>query len=184
MPSSVWFTSWSVLADISAKAVCGYVLIVLYIRLSGKRSTSRMNNFDWIVTVAVGSLFASTVILKDLSLADGASAIGLLLALQFVLTFATARWSWARRAVLAPPRLLYFRGEFLHQAMRRERVSRDEILSAVRESGIPSLEGACAVVLEPDAEFSIVPENDSRDIGELITSLPGHEDAARSARAA
>lgn len=131
-----------------------------------------MNNFDWIVTVAVGSLLASTVLVKDVTLVEGVLAIGLLLALQFAVTLATSRWEWARSAVLAPPSLLYFRGQFLTDAMRRERVSRNEILAAVRESGASSIDEVGAIVLESDADLSVLREDDgSKD----LTSLPGYD---------
>lgn len=132
-----------------------------------------MNNFDWIVTVAVGSLFASMVVLKDVSFAEGALSIGLLLALQFGVTLATSRWEWARTAVLAPPSLLYFRGRFLSDAMRKERVSRDEILAAVRESGASSIDQVGAVVLESDADLSVLQEDAGSE--ERLTSLPGYD---------
>lgn len=45
-----------------------YLLIIFYIRILGKRSTSQLNNFDWIVTVSVGSIVTSTVIIKDISI--------------------------------------------------------------------------------------------------------------------
>ncbi|WP_425222394.1 hypothetical protein [Psychroserpens sp.] len=63
-----------------------YGIVILYIRVVGKRATSQMNSFDWIVTVAMGSLVASTIILKNISLLEGAFSIFLLLFMQYVLT--------------------------------------------------------------------------------------------------
>ena len=155
MDSSPWLASPDTLLLICSKGVAGYLLLIVFVRLSGKRSTSKMNNFDWIVTVAVGSVFASTVLLDDVSLLGGAFAMALLVALQFLLTLATSRSEAVRRAVLAPPALLFFRGEFLTQAMRRERVSHQEIVAAIRESGHADCDG-CAVVLESNADLSVL----------------------------
>jgi len=55
---------------ILVSAVIVYILIFVYIRILGKRSTSELNNFDWIVTVSVGSIIASTVILLPDGLKD------------------------------------------------------------------------------------------------------------------
>lgn len=70
------------IVQIFGSAVIIYFLIVFYIRILGKRSTSELNNFDWIVTVSVGSIVASTVILKDISVIQGAISILILMMLQ------------------------------------------------------------------------------------------------------
>jgi uncharacterized membrane protein YcaP (DUF421 family) len=64
--------------------------------VSGKRSTSQTNNFDWFVPVAIASLVGSGMILKDVGEIDAALAIGLLLCLQYALT-----WSFIRSELLA-----------------------------------------------------------------------------------
>lgn len=117
-----------------------YLLIILFIRLSGKRSTSQMNNFDWIVTVALGSITASTILLKDITLAEGALSIVLLLVLQYSLTFLARRSPLVAREVRAPPTLLFARERFLDDAMATERISRKEVLAAVRKAGFTDLD--------------------------------------------
>ncbi|MDD4650877.1 MAG: hypothetical protein PHQ34_01485, partial [Methanothrix sp.] len=51
--------------------VFAYVALVIIVRLSGKRTLSSMNAFDFIVNVAIGSILASTIISRDVSLAEG-----------------------------------------------------------------------------------------------------------------
>ena len=51
-----WFESWDRLQNVAIAAVFFYAFIVLLVRVLGKRTTSQMNNFDWIITIAVGSL--------------------------------------------------------------------------------------------------------------------------------
>lgn len=174
-----WFDSWNDLLKILVCGIVGYLALVLYIRILGKRSTSKMNNFDWIVTVAVGSVYASMVLIKDVAVADGVAAIVVLLGLQFLLTAATARWEWARKLFLSPPSLLYYRGEFMRERMRRERISETEILSAVRESDAGSLENTLAVTLEPDANLSVVAKGANAD-PKIIEAVRGYEEVASS----
>lgn len=119
----VFWTSWSDVGRIALSAILGYAVLVCCIRIFGKRTTSRMNNFDWIVTVAVGSIFASMVILENTSMMNGLLAIVLLLLLQYAVTFATSHWAWARKLFLSSQRLLYYDGEFKYDAMKAERVS-------------------------------------------------------------
>ncbi|GGD09035.1 DUF421 domain-containing protein [Pyruvatibacter mobilis] len=154
-----------------------YPAIVLFIRVGGKRSTSQMNNFDWIVTVAIGSLASSGILLSEVSVADALAGMAVLMALQYVLTRAAFSSEWVARLVKAEPRLLFHDGKFLRAAMRRERVTEPEIMSKMREQGIADLCDVHSVVLETDASVSIITRHAHAKAG-LETSLLGKLDAA------
>src|SRR5690606_29068465 len=110
-----------------------YAGLVILLRTSGKRTLSKMNAFDLIVTVALGSILATILLSKDVALAEGMTAFGLLIALQFVVTWSSVRFGWVRRLVTGEPTLLLHAGSMLPQAMRRSRVTEDEVRAAVRE---------------------------------------------------
>ena len=82
----LFFDNIDNLGRIIITAVMVYILIVLITKISGKRSTSQLNNFDWIVTVMIGSLGASTILLEDIPFVEGGSAIVVLYVLQFLVT--------------------------------------------------------------------------------------------------
>ena len=154
-----------------------YAAIVLVIRLSGKRATSQMNNFDWIVTVAIGSLVSSGILLSEVSVLDTLVAMGALMALQYGLTRAAFSSDLVAKTVKAVPRLLVYDGEFLQENMRRERVTEPEIMSKMREQGIADLCDVHSVVLETDASVSIITRHAHAKAGPE-TSLLGKLDAA------
>lgn len=133
-----------------------YITIILYIRYFGKRTTSQMNSFDWIVTVAIGSIAASTVILDGVPILNGILAIFILILLQFAITKTIIISSKTRRLVLSTPMLLLFEGDFLDKNLKSERVTRAEIMAAIRESGLPNINEVYAVVLETNANFSVI----------------------------
>ena len=141
---------------IAFTAVVAYFAIILMVRISGKRSTSKMNNYDWIVTVALGSITGSIILLKDVVLLEGFLAVGVLLALQFLTTKLSVHRSGVRKLLVAQPSLLYYNGEFLNDALRQERVTQAEILSAARQQGHSGLDDVQAVILEPDADLSFI----------------------------
>ena len=133
-----------------------YLLVIVLLRISGKRTLSKMNAFDFIVTIALGSMLATVILDQAISLLEGAAALGVLIFGQFVITFAASRSRGVSRLVKARPALIYHRGEFLPQVMKRERVSEEEVLAAARRSGHPSLSTVTAVVLESDGTFSVL----------------------------
>ncbi len=152
----MFFDSWSGLGRTLLVGVLAYGTLVLILRISGKRTLSKMNAFDFVVTVALGSTLATILLSKDVALAEGVLALALLIGLQFVITWLSVRSSTVNQLVKAEPALLLHQGEFLHGQMRRARVVEAEIRAAVREQGIASLEEVEAVVLETDGSFSVI----------------------------
>ena len=133
-----------------------YVALIVFLRISGKRTLSKMNAFDLIVTVALGSTLATIAISADVALVQGILALALLITLQFAITWSSVRWRWIRATVTGEPALLFHRGEYLDTALRRTRVTAEEVRAAVREQGHPALDHVEAVVLETDGSFSVV----------------------------
>ncbi|WP_425400152.1 DUF421 domain-containing protein [Aeoliella sp.] len=149
------------LIRIASSAVVTYVSVVVFVRAAGKRATSQMNNFDWIVTVAIGSVVGSTIVLRDLPLLEGIVAVGTLLAVQYAVTKLSIHTPAFSRLVHASPTLLFYRGAFIYAAMKKERVTEQEILSAIRQSGIHATSQVEAVVLETDAKLSVLSRPDT-----------------------
>lgn len=153
----IFFENWRELGRVAISAPVVYLVIILFIRVSGKRSTSQMNNFDWIVTVALGSVVGSSIILKDVVLAEAFLAMLLLLGMQYCLTTLTSRFTLVANMVQATPTVLFLQGQFCYDAMRAERVNEQEVRSAIREAGILDLSEVGAVILETDANMSVLP---------------------------
>lgn len=152
----IFFNGWEGLLRVLILGVLAYVALVVLLRISGKRTLSKMNAFDLIVTVALGSTLATVLLSKDIALAEGALAFALLIGLQFAVTWSSVRAPWLRKWVTGEPLMLLYRGEFLPAALRRARVAEEEVRAAVREAGLASLNEVEAVVLETDGTFSVV----------------------------
>ena len=152
----IFFTSWASLLRIVLIGILAYASLILLLRASGKRTLSKMNAFDFIVTVALGSTLASVLLSKSVALVDGVVAFGLLIGLQFVITWLSVRLPAVNQLVKADPTLLIYQGEFLRAAMRAQRVTENELLAALRQSGVPGVREAAAVVLENDGSFSVL----------------------------
>ncbi|MBU1357154.1 MAG: DUF421 domain-containing protein [Gammaproteobacteria bacterium] len=150
------FDGWQPLGRTLALGVLAYVGLVVMLRASGKRTLSKMNAFDLIVTVALGSTLATVLLSKDVSLAQGLLALALLVLMQFVVTWLSVRIEWVRRLVTSEPALLAYDGQLLHGALRRARVTPAEVFAAVRAAGLGDLSEVGAAVLETEGSCSIV----------------------------
>lgn len=152
----MWFDSWADLGRILVVGPLAYLALVAVLRVSGARTLSKLNAFDLVVTVALGSTLATVLLSSDVSLAEGVLGLVLLVLLQFVVSRGSHRWPAVERVVKSEPVLLYRRG-FLDVPMRRARVTRDEVRQAARASGRAALDGVEAVVLETDGTLSVLP---------------------------
>ena len=177
----MFFDDWQGLIRTAIIGVLAYATLIAFLRVSGKRTLSKMNAFDFVVTVALGSTLATIVLNKDIALAEGALAFALLIGLQFIVTWSSLRARWVRRLVTGEPTLLLRHGQFVLSALRAERVTEDEIRAAVRAAGHASLENTAAVVLETDGSFSVIAGNpEGGQIG--VTGVPGpHPDRDENA---
>jgi uncharacterized membrane protein YcaP (DUF421 family) len=152
----MWFDSWSDLVRVLAVGAAAYGTVVVVLRLAGKRTLAKLNAFDLVVTVALGSTLATILLNSSVSWSEGALALGLLAALQTGVAWVTARRGSVRSIVTSRPTLLVRDGRPLEAAMRKERFSLDEVRQAVRASGSGDLGSVAAVVLESDGSLSII----------------------------
>ncbi len=154
MPDAI-FNGWDGVLRILLIAPAAYVALILILRMSGKRTLAKLNAFDFIITIAIGSTLASVITSSTLSLVDGLAALALLVGMQFVVTSASVRWPWFNDTLKAEATLLVRKGELLPQAMRRQRITSDEIEAAIRQSGGRGVGDAEAVFLETDGSLAV-----------------------------
>lgn len=150
------FDSWAGVARILVVGAGAYIVLVAFLRVSGKRTLSKMNAFDLVVTVALGSTLATVLLDRKVPLAEGALAFALLIALQFVITWLSVRSEKVEQFVKATPTALHHDGAYDEQAMRSQRVTREEIGAAMRQSGHADASSVHSVVLETDGAMSVV----------------------------
>jgi len=152
----MFFDNWYGIVRILIVGVFAYVALIAGLRIFGKRTLSKWNAFDLIVTVAFGSTLATVIVSKDTVLLEGVAAFLLLVVLQFVITWLSVRLDWAENLVKSTPSMVFDDGKFKRETMLRERVAEAEIRAAIRSQGIAAVEDVEAVVLETDGSLSVV----------------------------
>jgi len=153
----MFFDGWGGILRTIVTGLAAYVALVVFLRTSGKRTLSKMNAFDLVVTVALGSTLSTILVSRDVPLADGLVALALLITLQFAVAWTSVRWPGFEHAVKSTPTLLLHRGSLRRERLRGQRVSDEEIRAAARSAGLAGLSQAGAVVLETDGSFSVIP---------------------------
>ena len=152
---AMWFDTWTDLGRVLIVGPLAYAALVAVLRISGARSLSKLNAFDLVVTVALGSTLATVLLNGSVSLAEGVLGLVVLVLLQYLVSRLSLRWRGVERLVKSEPVLLYRHG-LLRGPMRRARVTEAELQQAARSAGRKSLEEVAAIVLETDGTLSVL----------------------------
>ncbi len=97
-----------------------YLSLILMLRISGKRTLSKMNAFDFIITVSLGSMLSTIIVDSTISLLEGITGLGLIVLLQYIITFASVRSKTIGGIIKSVPTLLFYNGEFFVKNMINE----------------------------------------------------------------
>ncbi len=154
------FHGWASLFKVLFVGIIAYTALIFLLRSYGKRTLARMNAFDFVINVAIGSTLATMILSHDVAFIEGLITFVLLFSLQYLISWLSTRSKEIRQLIKGEPRLLYHNGEFLRGAMVSERITEEEILQAVRNASKGSMSEVEAVVLETDGEFSVTPLSD------------------------
>lgn len=171
----MWFDTWSDVLRVSLVGPASYAALVLILHTSGKRTLAKLNAFDLIVTVALGSTLATILLSTDVSWAEGVVALGVLALLQLLVATLTSRLPVARGVLTVGPTLVLQDGQMLHDALRSQRLTEAEVRQAIRGTGIGDVAAVAAVVLESDGSLSVISADQAGDRSALV-------DADRSRR--
>lgn len=166
----IFFTDWQSIIRILIISFVAYPALIIILRISGKRTLSKMNAFDLIITISLGSTLASVILTKDIPLSEGILTFIILVGFQYIITHLTLRNKKVNRLVKSSPVLMVYKGELLERNRRKERIHTDEIWAILREKGFSALDQIDAIILETDGSLSVIKEVQSRE-SEAIKEL-------------
>ena len=141
-----------------------YLALVFILRISGKRTLAKMNAFDFVITVTIGSAFGRVLTAKNVTISEAVTVFVLLAFLQFIFSYMETRSSSFRNLITSQPKMLYYKIGFIEENLRKERLDKKDVLGSIRKKGFGSLEEVEAVILETDGTVSVIgkSENSSR----------------------
>lgn len=159
-----WFDiSWQSVFAISANAVGIYIAIIIFTRLTGKRSFSKMSSFDFAMTVAIGSMIASTVLSKSVTLSTGILGLALIYGLQISVAF-FRRFEGVGKVVDNTPLMLMDGKNILKDNLRKAKVTEGDLRSKLREANVLNLSQVRAVIFEATGDISVLHSDNEAEV--------------------
>ncbi|HAD96917.1 MAG TPA: DUF421 domain-containing protein [Cryomorphaceae bacterium] len=144
-----------------------YITLILFTRLAGKRSFSKMSSFDFAMTVAIGSLLASTILSSSISLAEGIVGLAAVYTLQMTAAL-LRRYPGFKNAIDNQPLLLMKGTEILYDNLKKARVAEGDLRSKLREANVIELSQVKAVIFETTGDISVLHTADSTKLDQWL----------------
>lgn len=166
---NLFFDTWQSFGKTFLMTIMAYTSLVVLLRISGKRTLSKMNAFDFVITVAMGSSLASVSLNNSIPIANGALVFSLLIFLQYFIAWLSVRVKPVKKLITAEPVLLLYQGKLIEKTLKKERVTIDDIYLAAREKGIAKLENIDAIVLETTGDITVIPQLNNMEAETLKT---------------
>jgi len=163
-----WFKfSWNALGGICLSALGIYVAVILMTRICGKRSFSKMSSFDFAMTVAVGSIIATTVLSKSVSLMDG--VVGLISVYLLQIGAALVRRNDSVKKIMDNTPLLLMDGsKILDENLKKGRVTKSDLRAKLREANVTELSEVKAVIFETTGDISVLHKSHQRPVEDFL----------------
>ena len=169
----IFFNSWDSLLRTVIVGFFAYITLILLLRAAGKRTLSRMNAYDMVVTMALGSIMARVLMSSKESLSEAVLAMCMLIGMQYGVSVCVLRWQWLRKLLSPKPTVLFFEGFFIPEALRAERVDEKEVQAAIHAKGIADNALVEAVILGSNGDLSVLLKSPSQQAATNASSVPG-----------
>jgi uncharacterized membrane protein YcaP (DUF421 family) len=143
--------------EIVARVAFVYILLMVTLRVIGKRELGRLSPFELVLLMLIPEIFAQALMREDFSMTNAVVAFCSLVLLVFLTSLVAHRFPRMERVLAGEPAVIASGGRFVQEAMNRERVQPDEVYAELRKAGFERLSDAKYIVLEDDGKMSIVP---------------------------
>lgn len=155
-PADWLFTTWGAVGDVALTALGIYVALIVYTRLAGLRTFSKLSGFDFAMTVAIGSIVAGSILFDGPSLLRAVVALTVVFTLQIGLAALRQRSRAVSNLVDNEPLLLMTRDGMVRDNLRRAKITEADVWAKLREANVLRTSEVRAVVLETTGDISVL----------------------------
>lgn len=139
--------------------IFSYFSLIILLRASGKRTLSHLNEYDLVISMALGSIMANVLVEKNISISESVVASAVLIFLQYSLTYVAFKVPFIKNIISAKPIILFHNGHYIEKNLKKERICKTEIKSALNQEGVGSIDDVKTVILESNGELCVIAKN-------------------------
>ncbi|RFN57729.1 DUF421 domain-containing protein [Marixanthomonas ophiurae] len=151
-----FFKNLTEIPEVFIGTTCIFLLIILYTRIFGLKSFSKMTGFDFVITVAIGNIIAMTVNTGNPSVLVGAILLLILYVLNYLITYIRYKSKTVENLIENKPIMIMRNGVVLKKNLKKSKVTESELQSKLREANVITLDQVKAVILETTGDVSVL----------------------------
>ncbi|MBI4911579.1 MAG: DUF421 domain-containing protein [Acidobacteria bacterium] len=144
------------------RGVLVYGFLLLLLRLSGKRQVGELAPFDLVLLLVLSNAVQNSMNAGDNSVAAGLILVVTLVALNGLLGWLTARSKKLEAVIEGTPEILIHNGVAQEGVLHRTRISRHELMSAIRQAGLTEIDQVRVAILENNGRINVIPRDHAR----------------------
>ena len=141
-----------------ARAAIIYIFLLILLRLTGKRQVGQLAPFDLVMLLVISNTVQNAMNAGDNSVSAGLILATVVVSINYVVAFATYRSKRLEALIEGEPLVLIHDGRVNERALRRQRLTRHELMAALREAGCAAIDEVQAAILENNGRISVVPK--------------------------
>lgn len=154
------------------RTVFVYFLVLLVVRLMGKREVGQLSPFDFVVAIIIAELAAIPMEVSDMPLWSGVLPLLILALLEIIMSYATLLSRPLRCIICGGPQVIIKNGRLLRKEMRKARYNLDDLIGQLREKGIVNIDDVEFAVLETSGRLSVILKSQYRPVTPQDLGLP------------
>ena len=156
-----WFAiEWQQVVGVSLSALGLYLGLIAFTRLIGLRSFSKLSSYDFAMTVAIGSILASTILSDSPSLSQGLVAVAVLFLIQFTISVIRRKFKPLKSLIDNQAIILMAHGEYFCDNLKEANLTKSDVQEVLRKNGIKSKSEVFAIIMETTGDMSVIKNND------------------------
>lgn len=146
------------------RALILYALVVVVMRMMGKRQIAEMQPFELVITIMIADLAATPMENTGIPLINGIIPIVTLLSVQVIISYISLKFETVREVVCGRPSIIIDKGSIVESELRRLRINMNDLLEQLRSKNYPNISDIEFAILETNGQFSIIPKAEKRGI--------------------
>ena len=160
------------------KTAIVYLMLTLIIRLMGKRQLGELDITEFVITILLSEIAAAPIIAEKTSIGHAAVAMLTLLSLEVATSFLIIKLPFLKKMLSSHPTVLISRGIINIKAMKKVRISVEELICQIRQNGIFDLNEVDYAILEENGKMSIIPKSRFRQPDRCDLNIPDDDSGA------
>ena len=161
---------------IFVRAIVLYILVLIVMRLMGKREIGQMQPFELAISIMIADLASIPMTDSGIPITNGIISILGLLLMHLVISFLNVKSIKAREIICGKPTILIYRGKIDEKALKKERFTINELEERLRGNNIYNLGDVEYAILETSGQVTVIQKPEKRNtIPEDFNIIPDYE---------